>query len=606
MKRSLITSVNSSPFDKGFIEKKPKTRQDSQIESLFENLMAQCITKNLNTELLTRFISMQPKGPLLESLFERAIHCEVPNETISPLLSYTLCIIPRSHSIEDKKTLERMLKSSISKKLSDNMIYAIASKLIEKNLSTKELELISIDILELGAGHKKSNKLLIEHFLKKDPPLESISVLLECYLQKDAQNTLPYPLLTQSILELFLKKSPPLASLYHNLTLANEATNSTDLIPILLDSILEKAPPLNDLLILATLPKIQATPLELFKINKLLLTAFIQKSTHPELNTFSLDFFENLHPDLYNSIINWITRGEKGLIHTDDFKKPELCSDFVSSIVKILKFAQENEEYLAIFSLELCEALRSCKDQASLFANNLTLHKQVLESRGGSLEELLPIFKRKVAISALKEFSISYVAEKELLLRTNPDLVDNEEWIQAMTPDAVVIQLELECSLKRDLDLPGVISNQFFASELTASDKQDAINHVLDILDSPEELADWLIKKEELGSKSIWVQELLKQEELGLQAKIAREQEPLRALQNAAYEVNAGEPDSEGEWDLLFAALSFRKKKLFNTLLAELPTARLYEKRSHAILGLFESIENTITRNATIEFLINV
>jgi hypothetical protein len=632
MKRVLQNSDSSKipSLELSEMGKRIKTRQDSLVRKIFESCMSKCSTLELTPSHISEFIHLKPDLTLLTALFKETVKSSMPLNVRYPLLSYTLnqvhsrselLELSESNQLEVKDGLKEIFTNRLREQASDSTLFSLLDKLLVLNLSTEEIVSLSLESIKICPNHKETNTALVAALQNKEPSIEDLHSLIIQYLQKDSVENLTYRSLSKVLIEMLLKKNPPLTLLESIIQVAVESHNSNDLVPTLLDGFLEKSPHLDSLLKIANLPKILSLPEQLIKLTKSLAAAFIRESNDPDLREFSLKSFEEHHPSLYTQFISWIARFEKGLIYTDDFKSESTRGAFTSSIINILKFALENEEFRSYCSTELTEALSTCKDQASLFVNNLLLQKEVIEARDKPLAEMIPIFKRKVAVEILREFSKSYVAEQDLILATNPEIAGNEEWILAMRPDAVVVQLDLECRLREKLNLRGVITKHLFGSNLTERDTEEALSFVRSILSNPGTLATRLVQPEAQGTKSIWVQEMLKMNNFRLKAQVIEKQAPLFALQeildltNPEEERNTaleeGEIDetlkkAQNNWRKEFNKLPISQKNFFLKNLEEGPVETLYSRRSRCMLELFDFVESEVVRLKTLEILRNL
>lgn len=273
-------------------------------------------------------------------------------------------------------------------------------------------------------------------------------------------------------------------------------------------------------------------------IDKVLLqAAFSVCADDPLLANYDFQPLIEEDPQLFHLFVSWITSNEKGLVHAAHFQNEELRPAFVSTVLDIMKFAQEHVEFRPIASSELKKALTSCADRATLSVNNLLLEKRLFESQGMPYSTTLEICKAKIATDVLREFSARLGEQKK-------------------EGDPIEIQLYLESFFRQEFGLIGAIEEQRFEANVKPSDIRRARAAIRNVLNNPTTLSDLLLIPDEYQNDSPWVKKL-KQD-----PTIAKE---FLAIQEISYQIL--EAFNEDDWEKPLKKIPKKDRTLFNRLL---------------------------------------
>jgi len=178
-----------------------------------------------------------------------------------------------------------------------------------------------------------------------------------------------------------------------------------------------------------------------------------------EFNRAAPDFThfdrESLKSDtqFYSNLCTWLNK----LTASGEYRKEESRPFFASRVLSILKLAAEDEPYREILKAFLIEALSSCVDRASLPLNYLEVQKAVIESKDGSLENLLKILKGGLALQELDKFAAGFMQ-------------------QHLSADEVEVYLGFQLQLKEALALPIALKEMayFGCSSISTQDIESA------------------------------------------------------------------------------------------------------------------------------------
>jgi hypothetical protein len=200
------------------------------------------------------------------------------------------------------------------------------------------------------------------------------------------------------------------------------------------------------------------------------LELFKMKTNDPSLKNFG----ENLFIDQSNlraNVLEWLSK----LTTSNEFKHEKFGPLFATRILGILQLAQNNADYCDILQATLTESLDTCCDRAILAVNYLEVQKRIIESKDGSLENLLTILKGSFALNKLKYCSQAFV-------NSHP------------TADEIEVYLGFQVELKEALGLPISLNtmNYYSCSGIENKHLVKAKQTVADALNS-QELVDYLI-----------------------------------------------------------------------------------------------------------------
>ncbi len=498
--------------------KPPISSVDEKIASL-SKVLKRKFEKRARGELvvlstdLKSFVLLNPSQQALDNLVKTAAsqNIDLLENILSSLLQKNAdlesvpipCACDILHKLlyiyQGEKALATIFSHALRNNYSAEIQLEILDKILSHDVSTStSLSILkeSISFLRRYTHLKQPMERLIDRFLNKNPSISQIIKLFDC-LKYGLTISIPgqdpsflYPDIVERLLAII--RTTKLLDKDAIYLLRDAAkTGHKELALLFFRDLMRKPRDIRFFHKLQEYPEIYSSPSTLGVTNKTLLhSSFSIYADNPMLAEYDFDLLLKESPPLFHLFVAWITASEKGLVHAAHFLDEESRPSFVSSVLSILKFAQENTAFRPIVYEELTDALSSCADRATLSVNNLLLQMRLFTFPQMSLPNVLKICKAKIATDVLKEFSARLGEEKK------------------EDGDPIEIQLHLESFFRHEFGLIGAIEEQRFDANITASDIVKARAAVQKVLNNPKRLSSLLIAPDEHQKDSLWVKKL--------------------------------------------------------------------------------------------------
>lgn len=262
-------------------------------------------------------------------------------------------------------------------------------------------------------------------------------------------------------------------------------------------------------------------------------------------------------PKLQEDAAAWVTTSlwlDK-LMGSNDFKNMNTCSMTAERVLSILKLAEESKEYRAAFNAILTEALSTCIDRATLPLCSLEIQKAIIESKAGSIEQMLKVLKGAFASDLIDAHARQFVKNH------HNSAVKREE---------LEVYLGFQVKLKEEFNLPIGIQdvNYFFCSHIEATDLIRAKDEVHSKLQDREKFVECLCQQ------TAWTEKLVK--------------------------------EYSSERDVFLAPLNAEFGQLEDQMFAQALNSQQYEVQANALKTRFEAAEKAWLKIKTEELCLNI